>query len=229
MNQYPNDFDTSVFPAGRSLALSRWMSVWTVIALAVVGVLAVLVVLAGRAVRTQPYLISINRATGEWSVFLPNAEKQPAPKPTDVIQQAVVGNYMKMWFRLSNDMAENNIAWCGCEFEKCDPSPVVCKLCCASAPDLYKSFADNVLTNYKLRGAAGETWALDDASIMITPLFETTDAGGAWRASAVLRSSRFGAKQITAYVAVSRDATRFPMSMGFYVSDFSSYMTGDAN
>jgi hypothetical protein len=84
-----------------------------------------------------------------------------------------------------------------------------------------------VLPNYRARAAAGETWALDEDSLAISPVRDHGQSGGLWKVSAVVKSNKSGRIPIMGFAKVLRARNAYPLSMGFFVSDFNAYGIGE--
>ena len=230
---YPNNFYTPVFPKSRKIALSRAVAVWSLIAFAVIAALCGLLLWAVHSTRQAPFLISINHATGEWKAV--GEKTGPAPKVAGhaVMQESVVGNFAMRWFEISEAQRANEINWCKCERARCtrplaedftQTGGHMCFLCCKSDDSLYKTFSEEILPGLQSRFAAGEIWYLAEESLVISPVSRLSENGGTWRVSGILESNASGPKHIEAYVRISRSVGDYPLTLGYYVSDFNGYV-----
>ncbi|MDE6571109.1 MAG: hypothetical protein K2L95_02735 [Alphaproteobacteria bacterium] len=225
---YPGNFETPAFPAGPRIALSRVMAVWTLIAFFIIICLCGLLLWSAASRRLDPFMISINGATGTWTIVGRNG---PALEYSAVrtIQESVVGKYVTNWFRISGIDTEDNAAWRKCNREECASGDALlfgtrlCAIYCGAGDDVFSQFTYNVLDDYMERSGRGETWAVDPATLSITPAGDITDAGGTFRVRATVLSSAGAPMQIQAFVKVARNTKYYPSTMGFYIAAFNAY------
>lgn len=231
---YPNNFDTPVFPEARKIAFSRTMAVWTLIAFFVVAALCGLLLWSVHSKRLAPFLISIHPAMGEWTVVGENSGKARAVSATVVMQESVVGNFAQKWFDVSESERANASNWCKCERDSCaNPNArdfsqaggPRCYLCCMSGDSLFRVFNDSVLPEYRALAEMGQVWRLDDDSMVISPLPGLSDSGGLWHVAGKLESNVYDPISIEAFVRVARNEALYPLTMGYYVADFNAYAT----
>jgi hypothetical protein len=236
---YPNGFDIPAFPDMRKLALARAFAVWSCVAFFAIVVLCGALLWASQSLRLNPFLISVNQSTGEWTAV--GEDDSGAGKleysENRAMQEFVIGNFVRRWFSISAAASENEIRWCRCDSRtECGTDRTIdqsgerkapCLVCCASGDELFNRFVSEVLPDYKERAATGETWTLDEDSVEMTPLHKEIQNGGLWRVSAVVRSNKSGNIPVLGFAAVSRLRDRYPLSMGFFVSDFNGYSVSE--
>ncbi|MCL2331193.1 MAG: hypothetical protein FWC61_01475 [Proteobacteria bacterium] len=224
---YPNDFDTDIFPGSRRLAVARTMAIWSGIAFFLIVVLCGLVLWSAHNLRMNPFLISVNPASGEWTVITEDGTAADGYTATHAMQEYALGNFARRWFSISKEDAENDARWCRCEPSDCARNTAAgrppCLICCAAGAELFRRFSTDVAADYRARAARGETWTLDEDSLEMHPDSDITLAGGLWHLSAVVESNKSGGIRIEAYARIARDPNNFPLSMGFYVADFNAY------
>ena len=182
-------------------------------------------------------MISINQTTGEWTVIGEKTRPDAPVAGWAAMQEAVVGNFAKNWFQILESERGNEVNWCRCDRRRCArPSAEdfgqyggnMCFLCCRSGDSLYRMFAEEVLPELRVRFAAGEVRALRDDGyfpLVIAPVSRLAEGGGLWRVSGTLVSNKTGHKKIEAYVRVSRHLSDYPLTLGYFVSDFHGYRT----
>ncbi len=204
------------------------MAVWTLIAFFIIICLCGLLLWSAASRRLDPFMISINGATGTWTIVGRNG---PALEYSAVrtIQESVVGKYVTNWFRISGIDTEDNAAWRKCNREECASGDALlfgtrlCAIYCGAGDDVFSQFTYNVLDDYMERSGRGETWAVDPATLSITPAGDITDAGGTFRVRATVLSSAGAPMQIQAFVKVARNTKYYPSTMGFYIAAFNAY------
>lgn len=226
---YPNDFETDVFPGSRRLAVARTMAIWSCVAFFLIAVLCGLVIWTAQSLRMEPFIVSINSDTGEWAVISEDNSSAREYTAAHAMQEFAVGNFARRWFTISSIERENDARWCRCDPSDClrssgDEGRLPCLICCSAGGELFGRFITDVLADYRARAAAGETWGLDEDSIHIWPISGVTENGGLWRLTAVVESNKTGGTRIEAFVRVARAKDYYPLSMGFYVSDFNAFV-----
>lgn len=230
--EYPSGFDNPVFPTMRRLALARWMSVWTLVAFLVVIALCGFLMWSVHSMRANPYMIVIDPSSSEWSVISEKTERTQVP-PYQVMQEYVVLNFARRWFAVSDKPNENEARWCKCDANSCDrynmnaDGKLPCLICCNSSSALYRTFTMDILPNYQARVLNGETWTLDTNSVVLHPESKPSESGGVWHMTGKIRSSISGVIEIEAFVNISKSLQSYPLTFGYYVSDFNAYKGGN--
>jgi hypothetical protein len=221
---FPNDYDTRMFPDARYLALARAFAVWSAVLFLVVMALAGMLVWTMRANRADPVLISISKNGASWTAISDNKTGRLEYPAFRAIQEAAIGNFAKMWFRISGDQEENEANWCRCDRAKCfgDAAPR-CSVCCAAGDTLFASFSEIVNGDYRARAAGGEEWRLDDDSIRAVPVGSESEAGGLWRLTASLETGGGRGRKIEAFVRTAKAGEGYPATLGYYITDFNAY------
>ncbi len=225
---YPGNFETPSFPAGRGIAVSRLMAICALVAFLLVVFLCGILVWSSRSVSLVPFLISTNNDTGEWTLVGRTSETLEY-SATRTIQESVIGNFARDWFLVSDNIAENDKAWKKCEREECAASDAVmfgtrdCAIYCAAGDDVYSRFSYDIVPDYKSRTASGEIVELDEQSMVISPAGRISENGGTWQFTATVYSSVRGSMSVKAFVKIARNDNNFPQTMGFYIADFNAY------
>lgn len=228
--EYPAGFDTPTFPAGSRVAATR------VVAIAIMTVFFLIVCACGlllwaqRAATIHPFLVSIDNVTGQWMVVGHNHGRVREITTSQSLQESVIGKFIQYWFWISASDNVNAALWRSCDRDiQCNPENKTgidteeCAIFCMAGEDIYSRFITSVVPDYQSRVVNGETWLLDMASIKTTPIGTIQDAGGMWQVRATVYSNKSGPIDILAYVRVSQNATLFPQTMGYYISDFNAY------
>ena len=230
---FPNGYDIPAFPAEKKLALARALAIWSCIAFFIIIALCGILLWSANSLRLNPFLISVNQSTSEWTAVGERSNRTLQYSESRAMQEYVIGNFMRRWFAISTVDSENEIRWCRCNNQtECgtdrakDQSgerKAPCLVCCASGQELFNRFASEVLPDYKKRAAAGETWTLDENSLAIAPVHDHGGDGGLWRIMATVRSNKSGKIKVLGFAKVSRLKNAYPLSMGYFVSDFNGY------
>ena len=95
---YPGNFNTPAFPAGKRIAVSRVMGIGILGTFFVITCVCGLLLWGVRSMRLDPFLISIDKITGSWTVIGRSVTLNRAVSITETVQQAVVGNFFQSWF-----------------------------------------------------------------------------------------------------------------------------------
>ncbi len=227
---YPDDFNTPTFPAGPRIASVRGLAIAIMVVFALIFCACGLLLWAQRSVRVHPFLISINNITGQWDIVGHNHGAVREMSTTRALQESVLGKFIQNWFWISDNATVNDVLWRPCKRENdCMPEnntgidTGACALYCVSGADVFADFLSDVVPNYRLRAASGETWNVDTASIQMLPMGDIVDAGGTWQIRATIYSNMSAPIAVLAYVQVSRNADAYPQTLGYYVSEFNAY------
>ncbi len=230
---YPDDFDTSAFPAGRLVAASRTLGIWIAVSLFLIAICAIALPWIRMNQKIDPLVIYVDGANGQWEL-VPNGQiKMNLHQDWTyyyATQRALVGIFTKKWFTISNNSESNDKMWARCaRTSECNervlnafPNKDGCDIFCMSGEDLYKKFTTNVLPTYETAISFGERWRISPSRLDIKPSGNITANGGTW----VVRSrvySNNGEFDIVAYVVVARNEAYYPQTLGYYVSEFNAY------
>lgn len=228
---YPDDFNTSAFPAGKRIAVSRAAGIWSIIAflLIIAGCIALPWLCKNRTI--NPFVIYVNSASGDWELVGRKSVQKDIPYYQSV-QRALVGIFTEKWFTISGNGTKNALNWDQCNRETvCSrriPSTFAqnegCDIYCLSGQGMYQKFSSDVLPLYQMYESNGERWYIDPEKIQMSPFGGVIGPeGGTWVVHARVRSSINGDFSVVAYVKVAKDVTRYPQTLGYYVASFNSY------
>ena len=224
---YPNNFNVPSFSAGKTIALSRSVSIWISIVFFLI-VAACGFILLGIYYKTNyPFLISVDPITDEWNIVAyPNESSKPK-KQYEIIQEKLINDFVVNWFTISGDKQINQSRWTECSVEECDdpeqfnPENTNCALACRCDADVFKSFHDNVLPLYNaMIDQASETWRVVGKQILPIKVSENTSK---WQVYAKISSATMGYFDVLAFIDIERDTDFYPANLGYYVKQFNSY------
>ena len=225
---YPDNFETPAFPAGKRIAVSRLMAIWTLIASLLVVFLCGILLWSARSSRLVPFLISANNDSGGWSV-LGKSSNVLEYSPHQTIQESIVVKFIQDWFKISFNNDENTAAWHMCNRTDCSGTNLVindfpsCVIYCAVGDAVYSHFSGYILPDYVARAEHGEVWQVDKESIVVTPVGKISDMTGSWEARANIYSNVNGGFTVRAFVKIARNQNHYLQNMGFYIADFNAY------
>ena len=223
--RYPDEFNTPTFPAGPRIALSRVMSIATMVVFALILAVGGGIYWASQSQHIHPFLVTVDEITGSWQV-VGHDHGERTITTNRAMQESVIADFTKNWFTISDNQTGNDNLWYGFEDRaECyaDNRPSNGQIFCASGEELYNYFIQTVVPDYQVRIADGETWSVDVNNIYLNETGNVTDAGGTWRIMTQIDSSIYGPMQIMAYITLGRDDTIYPDTLGFYVTDFNAY------
>jgi len=177
-----------------------------------------------------PLVIYADAPNGEWELIAPKKQETKIPYYV-AMQKSLVGIITEKWFRIAGDMKQNEKMWSECSRETVCSKRVTsnlkmtqgCDLFCLTGDTVFSDFEDNVLSTYRARESAGETWFVIPSSVKIESLGTPTEKGGLWRVNATILSNKIGKMDVIAFVEVSRQNAQYLQTLGFYVSNFNSY------
>jgi hypothetical protein len=212
---YPADFETPAFPAGKKLALSRVFSIGILAALPILIFLCALLVWTARSQRLSPIIIA-----PDWTIVGRAADRTDRDM---IMQESVALNFARAWFEVSQSADNNEANWCRVLRDECNADEArPCTIYCAAGEDLYDVFLRDVLPDYRVRARDGKILRLLESSATATPEPGTDKNGGIWKLRA--RVTDGGAPfEILAFVKIAKNAKHYPTTLGYYVADFNSY------
>ena len=107
---YPDDFDTSAFPAWKRIALSRTAGVWVMVAFFLIILLCIAIPWVVQNEVIEPFVIYVDAPHGKWELVGRQNQKQTIPYYI-AMQRAVVGIFVQEWFSLSGNQEKNVDHW----------------------------------------------------------------------------------------------------------------------
>ena len=228
---YPSDFNTPAFPAGPRIAISRFMAIASCALFVVVIGLCLVLLWAARSQRIDPFIVSVDEITGEWTVVGHSHGDGPVEYPALwSVQQSVIVNFATNWFTISENVEINDAMWQTCErATDCGTESdlkygdAACALYCTAGEELFSRFVYDVVPAHQARVTNGEIWAVDKTKIQVVPAGQIADNGGTWRIFATIQSNISGDIAVVAFAKVARDTDRYPQTLGYYVADFNAY------
>ena len=228
---YPSNFNVPAFPAGSRIAISRFMAIAICTLFVAIIFMCVLLLWGTRSKRIDPFLVSIDDFTGQWTVVGHSHGNGPVEyRALWLMQQSVIGNFITNWFTISEDESENEELWKTCKrTEACGAESVrgyddkSCALFCITGEDLFSHFIYDIVPDYQNRVLNGERWFVEKTDFQIEPAGEIKEAGGTWRVTGNIKTNILGDMEIIAFVKVVRNTSLYPQTLGYYVADFNAY------
>lgn len=229
--EYPADFDTSTFPAGKQVAVSRLLGVLVMVAFFAIFVLCGLIMWVNRSAREHPFLVSVNQITGQWDVVNHHHSRDFEISAYRSLQEAVAVKFIRNWFNISSDDITNELIWQQCDNRDVACAPdnnssmevEPCALYCVTSEDLFTDFTKNQLIKYQQRYLRGEVWSVDMSSLQLLPISHVGRGGATWQARFSVISNLSSRIDIFAILQIENNKEMFPHSLGFYVSEFNAY------
>lgn len=224
---YPNNFNVPSFPAGKTVALSRSVSIWISITFFLIVAACCFILLGIHFKTNYPFLISIDPITDEWNIIAyPNESKQPIEQ-YKIIQEQLADDFVLNWFTISNDKQINESRWESCSIEECslpeqfNSQNTNCALACRCSAEVFKEFTTKVLPTYKeITAQSPEVWQVKK---QFTPII-VSENSGKWQVYAtVISTTRKQKFDVLGFIDIARDVDSYPATFGYYVKQFNSY------
>lgn len=225
---YPNDFDTPTFPAGKSIALSRTVSIYIAVCFFLIIVGCCFLLYFTKLKQNYPFIVSVDPLTDDWTVVAyPNKNATNTISQTHIVQEKLVNDFVTNWFTISKDRKINDAIWSECTTDDCSapqqfsPTNVQCAIYCSADNKLYKQFQEKVLPEYNARiKQRSENWTVEKIDIRPSYVGET---GGLWQAFVSIKSNINKTFNVLAFITIARSDELYPANLGYYVQDFNSY------
>jgi len=229
--EYPSNFDVPSFPAGKRIAVSRFMSIGIFVLFLLIIFMCGILFWVSRSKKIDPFLISTNDVTGQWvDVGHFHGSGLLEFSTLRTMQESVVGNFAANWFIISEDPESNEALWKTCDrYTGCigENTPAYgnneCAIFCITGEELFSKFIYEIVPDYQDRFANGERWTFDKANMQIEPAGNFSSAGGTWLLHANIKSNMSEDINIVAFVKIARNPTYYPQNLGYYVADFNAY------
>ncbi|MCR4917463.1 MAG: hypothetical protein K5912_00785 [Alphaproteobacteria bacterium] len=229
---YPENFDTQAFPAGKRIAVSRFVGICTMVSLFLILVSCVTLLWIIKSQKINPTLIYVVPNQGIWETVGKTHEKCQI-EYYHSLQQSLVSIFTEKWFTISADVNKNNDLWGACEKRSLGcagrtlSQEPKCEIYCMTNDAMYNKFIHDVLPMYQSNVLMGQRWVPNIKTISAKPNGTITKDGGIWVVTAVVQSNLNGHFRILGYATVKRDTLRYPKTLGYYISDFNSYRIAD--
>ena len=227
---YPENFDTQAFPAGKRIALSRFAGICAMISLFLIVVSCVALLWLVKHRKVDPTIIYVNPDRGVWEIIGKDTNKKSVEYYYSV-QQSLVGIFAQKWFTISSNSELNEKMWgtcnraqdCATRTERTFRNTSGCELYCMAGDSMYNKFKTTVLPLYETNVSFGERWTPNMRSLTVSPVGTITKSGGMWVVRMNVQSNIKGPFSVLAYVKVGHDAGRYPQTLEYYIADFNSY------
>lgn len=232
MLDYPNEFDTPTFPAGPRIALSRTVSIVTMVVFLLIVLVCGVLLWAQRSAQVHPFLVSVNNITGQWNVVGHHHSGVLEMSANQALQESVIGKFLRNWYFISGDASRNGTLWQSCDrIKECsfsqnaltDISENKCALYCVASDELYTDFTQKIIPQYNKLYSDGIEWSVDMPSLQITKI-ETSDNQNLWQVRIKINTNAsLDQTEILGFVRLGINVDVFPTTMGYYVSEFNAY------
>ena len=194
--EYPNDFDIASFPAGKTIALSRSVSIWILIVFFFIFVVCGFVIFTRSLKTNYPFLVSIDPFTDEWNVIAYPNKSENSVLQYEIIQEKLVNDFVNDWFTISANSAVNESRWKKCSVEECqateqfEPTNINCGISCKSDESVFDEFQTKVLPQYlAMIDLAAETWKIKGRQFMPITMSEKESK---WQVYLTVESAKMG-------------------------------------
>ena len=224
---YPNDFDIKSFPAGRTIALSRTISIWIAIVFFLIVAMCGFVLLGIHYKQNYPFLISVDPFTNEWVVVTyPGKNKNDVVNQYQIVQEKLVRDFVTNWFTISGDTKKDEERWQSCENKECaqseqfNPDNITCAISCKSDVAVFEDFTKNVLPDYRNYAESSGKWSVN--RMLITPN-NVNQISGTWQVVVSIQPSMSAPFDALVFITIEQDPNKYPATLGYYIKTFNSY------
>lgn len=229
---YPADFDTPTFPAGRKIVSSRMMGIFVMLIFLLIGFTVAALFWAQQSVKMHPFLISVDEITGQWNIVGDDNKKIVDLSAAQLMQESALTRFVQYWFWISNSDIVNNARWrkcnltndCGLGTEKKGIDiEGDCAIFCLTGNELYSNFSEQVLPKYQAIANEGNIWRVDMQSVQLKPLGNINTNGGNWQVRATVYQNEQTPVEILGYARIAKSKNAYQKTLGYYVDKFDAY------
>ena len=225
--KYPDDFNTPAFPAGKFVAVSRFMATAIMVVFFVIICLCGLIFWVKKTQDVSPFLISISPNGERWTMVAHDNHKAEIPAYY-VLQESLLNKFAHNWFTISGDADINRATWANCTGtrqvcqENIDTN--TCAIYCACDGSVFSSFERVVLPVYnELMNNNAAVWSVVDVRIApVDSIDSIKEQGGLWKLNVAVQTDN-GIVNFMGYARTGLDATQHAKTMGYYVTEFNMY------
>ena len=226
--KYPDDFNTPAFPAGKFIAVSRFMATAVMLLFFAIVCLCGVILWVKSTQSTSPFLVSIRPNGERWAMVEHTNHKTEIPAYY-VMQEALLNKFAKDWFTINIDPVINQAVWSGnCKHNsvECLNSHIdqvdTCALYCASSNNVFESFKNVVLPVYsQITTQPNTQWIVRE--VFAAPVDTVYEDGGLWHLNIIVKTTNMGTLRFSAYALIEKDADTYKQNMGYYIANFNSY------
>ena len=229
--KYPDDFNTPAFPAGRFVAVSRFMGTAVMVLFVIIIVLCGIILWTKSTQNVRPFLVSVSPNGERWTL-VSNQEPRTEIPASYVLQETVLNRFINLWFSISDDINKNTAVWaadCSRQSQECtdDSNIDTCAIYCVSSDVVFTSFQKVVLPIYSnLESEHAAIWTVHN--VKITPV-DSMDSiadnhGGLWRFHLSVQTNQ-GPLEFVGFARTAYDKTQYKRTMGYYIANFDTYRT----
>lgn len=226
--KYPDDFNTPAFPAGKFVAVSRFMATAVMLLFFAIICLCGIILWIKGTQTTSPFLVSV-RPDGERWTLVEHANHTNQIPAYYVMQESLLNKFVHDWFTISDNILTNQAIWsngCTRTSPECQPTNTdnagTCAIYCVTSDAVFDSFQKVVLPTYStLEAESNATWTVRD--VRITPIGNIQEHEGLWHLNIVVQTSNMGKLRLGAFALIKQNANIYLNNFGYYVDEFNSY------
>lgn len=226
--KYPDDFNTPAFPAGKFIAVSRFMATAVMLLFFAIICSCGIILWVKSSQTINPFVVSIRPNGERWSMVEHTNHQNEIPAYY-VMQESLLNKFVKSWFTISDDVLKNQAVWSGaCDRESAECTEQnygrfdTCSIYCNSDDKVFDSFKNVVLPVYsQLETAHNAVWSVRE--IHATPANNIQESGGLWQISVIVKTNDMGLLRFLAYALIQQNADVYQNNMHYYIADFNAY------
>jgi hypothetical protein len=223
---YPNNYDIPSFPAGKTVAFSRSISIWISIVFFLIVAACGFILLGIHLKTNYPFLISIDPFTDEWTVVAYPKERKTEVQQYQVIQEKLARDFATNWFTIDSQQT-NELRWKSCSVEECAaaeqfrPDNIKCAISCKSSSTLFEDFSSKVVPWYNgLINQSSEKWTVER---MLFTQNVVSEKSSRWQVIADIKSNVRGTFKVLSFMEINRNVDLYPSTLGYYVQEFNAF------
>ncbi len=227
--KYPDDFNTPAFPAGKFVAVSRFMATATMIIFFVIVCLCCAIFWTNRAQDISPFLVSIGTNGERWVTVAHDNHITEIPAYY-ALQESVLNKFIRNWFTIDDNILINQAVWAECsrnspECQQTDSEyNEACAIYCASSNAVFDNFQKIVVPTYSdLETNEATIWTVQKVSIKPADSWKfITENGGLWKLDVWVKTG-VTTTHFMGYARIAYNKSQYPKTMGYYISEFNTY------
>ena len=226
--KYPDDFNTPAFPAGKFVAVSRFMGTAVSCIFFLIVCVCGIIFWVKRTQELSPFLIALNPNGERWTVVAHDNHSREIPAYY-VLQESMLNRFVRYWFTISADENLNQARWAKCAVDapECvgdsNTDSNTCAIYCMADENVWTSFENVVLPTFTEFAKTGDVWNVQSVSIKpVDSIKSVTQSGGFWKIDVVVQTAT-ESLLFTGFARTEYNKNVFPKTMGYYVADFNMY------
>ncbi len=226
--KYPDDFNTPAFPAGKFVAVSRFMGTAVSCIFLLIVCVCGIIFWVKRTQNVSPFLIALNPNGERWTVVAHDNHSREIPAYY-VLQESMLNRFVRYWFTISSDANLNRARWTKCTpdapecIDDSNTDSDACAIYCMADEPVWTDFEKIVLPAFTEMTKTGDVWNVQSVSIKpVDSIKSVTQNGGFWKINVVVQTYA-GPAVFSGFAQTGYNKNVYPKTMGYYVAEFNMY------